>query len=161
MDSVSHGAHRLQSLAQAEGQLVSSHSFCWQNKDNSTLATDIHTDTGINQTLVCLPLNQRVMWRWGEEFAVVFLRGCIPNFAWDNSPSALNCWLLQSPTDTHTYSGKVFKLSHLYSFYFDSTGIIKGMCKRGEPVAEMKLNFFPHRNLGSWQLFVGQDISLL
>ena len=32
---------------------------------------------------------------------------------------------------------------HTYIFYFDLPGIIKGMCKRGEPVAEMKLNFFP------------------
>lgn len=51
--------------------------------------------------------------------------------------------LIVTITDTHTYSGKVFELSHLYSFYFDLPGIIKGMCKRGEPVAEMKLNFFP------------------
>lgn len=51
--------------------------------------------------------------------------------------------LITTITNRHTYSGKVLKLSHLYSFYFDLTGIIKGMCKRGEPVAEMKLNFFP------------------
>lgn len=63
---------------------VSSHSFCRQeNKNYSTLATDFHMDTGINQTRVCLPLNHRVRLRWGEEFAVVSLRDRIPNSARD------------------------------------------------------------------------------
>lgn len=83
-DSAFHGVHRLQSLTQAKGQLVSSHSLCQQNKNNGTLATDFHMDTGLNQIQVCLPLIHRVMRRWGEEFAVVSLRDCIPNSARDN-----------------------------------------------------------------------------
>lgn len=52
--------------------------------------------------------------------------------------------LIVTITNRHTY---IFRESvrtlTFVSFYFDLPGIIKGMCKRGEPVAEMKLNFFP------------------
>lgn len=48
-------------------------------------------DTGINQTQVCLPLNHRVMQRWGEEFAVVSLQDCIPNSAQHNG--VLEPWI--------------------------------------------------------------------
>lgn len=87
-DRASHGVLGLQSLTLAIGQLVSSHSFCQQNKNDSTLATGFHMDTGINQTQVCLPLNRRVRRRWGEEFAVVSLRDCIPNSDRDNGVPA-------------------------------------------------------------------------